>query len=113
MGTPGETKRNETSDDSPHSLTTTTTTTTAARVDAARSTRKNARSIPSLGRSRRSFIRFRRKGKSIHDASSSRSSRSRARSLRNAIENVDAGWIGRVDVDDETETETETDARCA
>ena len=66
MGTPGETKRNETSDDSPHSLTTTTTTTTAARVDAARSTRKNARSIPSLGRSRRSFGRFRRKGKSIH-----------------------------------------------
>ena len=79
MGTPGETKRNETSDDSPHSLTTTTTTTTAARVDAARSTRKNARSIPSLGRSRRSFGRFRRKGKSIHDAScSSRSSRSRS-----------------------------------
>jgi hypothetical protein len=35
--------------------------------------------------------------------------------LRNAIENVDAGWIGRVDVDgdDETDTETETDARCA
>jgi len=35
--------------------------------------------------------------------------------LRNAIENVDAGRIGRVDVDgdDETETETETDARCA
>ena len=63
MGTPGETKRNETSDDSPHSL---TTTTTAARVDAARSTRKNARSIPSLGRSRRSFGRFRRKGKRIH-----------------------------------------------
>ena len=78
MGTPGETKRNETSDDSPHSLTTTTTTTTAARVDAARSTRKNARSIPSLGRSRRSFGRFRRKGKNIHDASSSRSSRSRS-----------------------------------
>ena len=62
MGTPSrETKRNETSDDSPHS-----TTTTAARVDAARSTRKNARSIPSLGRSRRSFGRSRRKGKSIH-----------------------------------------------
>ena len=78
MGTPGETKRNETSDDSPHSL---TTTTTAARVDAARSTRKNARrrSLRSVVRVDRSVV-FGAKGRaSIHDAScSSRSSRSRS-----------------------------------